>query len=984
MLIGEKLIDIVRHMAESNCVGYYRRTYEHLGLFCQAYNISANVDFGEAGPLLRLINDKHLQQTLTETPSHKKFNEYRIAQLTKILAGDQAAHQEYIRSVKDLIKGFIILHNIYTGSTLDNQVRSQHMVQGLQLMNPKLTDKCLKSILPTKRDVSLAGLKALEKYLFGVYVDKQMGRKNAFAFNLSLDGWQSISKEETLGVVYSNSNFFWSEGFKLSAKDGESTLKQFKEVIQHAREKFKVKVNCFITDNASPNVYAKKILAETEGFKHIFFFCCHAHQVNLLCKQVYENYLFDVLDQANTLANQAMRSKRFREILKEEVTYFYGKGAAATLKPIFRIRWNTSYLCLRSFIYIYRAVIAASRRYALIDRKSDLSKISQATINKFYRSAKVLLPLVEANLICQLETATVADVLHSYFTIYHSFENIKDTAVRHKLQNNLSYRWYKMNQMVYLYGYLVSTKYYRCSRKIFNQAFPREKEFHEVDGQVLCLERDNPDNQFWGSFRENLASLIERHYMPIIGIPSQQRNAFCGPIADALARFLDLEEGSKDYSNIMANEKLSSCQSSVWYSLRSQYRTEFADFNSFVLELKPQTADCERLFSVYGFIKTVARHRMKNAKMAVQANIKVILRRNFKRRNQLGNTYKTNILDLGERQAIDRDAQSDIVEQEEETKLSTSENKTIDKRKQIRAEVEAIGIPSSPTTSTSEGFEDSESVNENDEEGGIVLEDDSGLLNESSDSDLLSIPDDTQDTPRTSCPSVYSEHDEEFLQGLDACKGYGTMNFNQMLKEHLKDFKDDSEESPSAVHTAQDIGTGGYVHENGKVRFDSLYLLWAEANEFSVNFERAVFIPDLYSKQKRRSKEQVALDRENKEKRRQDFRSQYLRTRHNSMASHSNINKQGEKEEEEKEENDSELTISEAELASSGEAESSQDTELTSTMNKKAQCTQTTSVVTSVHQMVQSVQADADPDLEDSPIRRSKRLQAANKKRKLQ
>ena len=200
--VGEKLIDIVRHMAESNCVGYYRRTYEHSGLFCQAYNISANVDFGEAGPLLRLINDKHLEQTLTETPSHKKFNEYRIAQLTKILAGDQAAHQEYIRSVKDLIKGFIILHNIYTGSTLDNQVRSQRMVQGLQLMNPKLTDKCLKSILPTKRDVSLAGLKALEKYLFGVYVEKQMGRKNAFAFNLSLDGWQSISKEETLGVVF--------------------------------------------------------------------------------------------------------------------------------------------------------------------------------------------------------------------------------------------------------------------------------------------------------------------------------------------------------------------------------------------------------------------------------------------------------------------------------------------------------------------------------------------------------------------------------------------------------------------------------------------------------------------------------------------------------------------------------------------------------------------------------------------------------------
>ena len=72
-----------------------------------------------------------------------------------------------------------------------------------------------------------------------------------------------------------------------------------------------------------------------------------------------------------------------------------------------------------------------------------------------------------------------------------------------------------MNQLIYLYGYLVYAKYYKCNRKIFNQSFPREKEYYEVDGQVICLQRDNPENQFWGSYREKLAELIARHYMPI-------------------------------------------------------------------------------------------------------------------------------------------------------------------------------------------------------------------------------------------------------------------------------------------------------------------------------------------------------------------------------------------------------------------------------------------------------------------------------------
>ena len=109
------------------------------------------------------------------------------------------------------------------------------------------------------------------------------------------------------------------------------------------------------------------------------------------------------------------------------------------------------------------------------------------------------------------------------------------------------------------------------------------------------------------------------------------------------------------YSNMLNIGQLPECQSTIWNeNLRTAYKSEFSSFNSFILELKPQTADCERLFSIYGFIKTAAKHRMNNDKMAVQGNIKIILRKNYKRENNLGNTYKSKILELGEREVIQR------------------------------------------------------------------------------------------------------------------------------------------------------------------------------------------------------------------------------------------------------------------------------------------------------------------------------------------
>ena len=350
--------------------------------------------------------------TISDVGSKSGFISYRKEIVNKRQKDNEQLDRAHIKSIKWSARMYFIFHNIYKGLSLNSQADSAFFNKALQLILLK-EESVVRQLIPKRRDVSLNALKDLQNKFLTITKEK-IGDRRQNALNVSADGWRSISRTETLGAVFSNSRFYWTKGYDLNGKNGQKTLEQLVKILKDAETMFSRRVNCLVTDNASANVFARKEILKLDEHKHMFAFACHAHQVNLLAKAVYQCYLFDVLDTAHCIAVKARNNDKFTKLLKEEVARIYGKQATSELKPVFHIRWNTGFECLKSFILIYKAVISASKLYRQRfdkKRKSILSKVNFKVIGKFYEAGLVLLPLVEANLICQLESAGLADVV---------------------------------------------------------------------------------------------------------------------------------------------------------------------------------------------------------------------------------------------------------------------------------------------------------------------------------------------------------------------------------------------------------------------------------------------------------------------------------------------------------------------------------------------------------------------------------------------
>ena len=119
--VNGRFREIVVHMSRRKCIDFYRKNYQHLAYLCKVFEIQPEVSLDEAGPLLHLINNGNLSYAIKDTQSTQHFDEYRTELFTQLIEGDRKMHQDYIRTVKETIKAFMILHNIYTGAALDNQ-----------------------------------------------------------------------------------------------------------------------------------------------------------------------------------------------------------------------------------------------------------------------------------------------------------------------------------------------------------------------------------------------------------------------------------------------------------------------------------------------------------------------------------------------------------------------------------------------------------------------------------------------------------------------------------------------------------------------------------------------------------------------------------------------------------------------------------------------------------------------------------------------
>ena len=92
----------------------------------------------------------------------------------------------------------------------------------------------------------------------------------------------SIAQEQILGFVLSSGKHSITECRKLltTTHNAQATAGEIETVIREVEERFDLKINCVVTDNASSYKRARALLATK--FPKMLFQPCWAHQVNLI------------------------------------------------------------------------------------------------------------------------------------------------------------------------------------------------------------------------------------------------------------------------------------------------------------------------------------------------------------------------------------------------------------------------------------------------------------------------------------------------------------------------------------------------------------------------------------------------------------------------------------------------------------------------------------------------------------------------------
>lgn len=101
---------------------------------------------------------------------------------------------------------------------------------------------------------------------------------------VTTDGWKSISNTNLIGYTILFENIVLVDGEELKGKKGHNVAVQMEEFIKRFQKRNGKLINCNVTDQASPNVVAKEILALRHT--HVFFLPCFEHQVNLIVEKI--------------------------------------------------------------------------------------------------------------------------------------------------------------------------------------------------------------------------------------------------------------------------------------------------------------------------------------------------------------------------------------------------------------------------------------------------------------------------------------------------------------------------------------------------------------------------------------------------------------------------------------------------------------------------------------------------------------------------
>ena len=451
---------------------------------------------------------------------------------------------------------------------------------------------------------------------------------------LSVDGWQSITQSKIFGALVTFKNYAFPFTYAFEGTTGDDIAKKIELIILEVEELLPIRIRGLTTDQHSPNVKAKEILRRR--FPYMIMLPCAAHQINLMGKCFggltnVSNYQSSV----KKLIKIARHNSKFSKLLKSNTNNLYGKGVKLS-RPI-DIRWNSMYSALCSVLRIRGALMETASSFLnkdkrllsqvqkirqrrqrekgnnqdltkeqIIKRNVDDEKVSlvnllQSFDDDYLKKLKYLQkcckPLARAQLKLQQENTTLSDVLETYLKISHKFLKISDKQIEYDMRREIKNRWEQLEQPIFLIAMWLDRRFTKTFKRMINCLSAYEN-FGGENKKLLFILRD----------------CALRYYCAMFPNSQADRDRF-------RLEFGRYYANPDEYVQTVEHDD----PAASWL-MASTFLPTLGPFAHVVLSLKPQSSDCERLFSQLGRMKTKSRASLNDKLLGQMAALRYSLR----------------------------------------------------------------------------------------------------------------------------------------------------------------------------------------------------------------------------------------------------------------------------------------------------------------------------------------------------------------------
>ena len=467
------------------------------------------------------------------------------------------------------------------------------------LAESRVFHEFVRSINPCA-DVFLPSSAACRKILLrqvddGKLLIKKIGNEskvNDYTVSVAVDSWTSVSNESILGLVMTCGKLTYPDSVNLGLRSetGSELARIMESWIIDNNNYLNVhgaEIGCVVTDDAANCVKARRILALR--FPNICFRKCLAHQVNLIVKDTLTILGLDKVDLLKDAVTTIRRSKKLLGMFQRLCVNLYGNANVYSLKPLVKVRWNTAHQCLCSFLRVRGVWESFSEIAAVVTKKRGkeeqpsvfqrlLVELKEDYLSFCINLEKILRPLVRFSLCMQRKVESLAVAFSHLLEVYGSFSQHESEEMREKLTSRLEARWESYEQPLFLLSYHLHPRYHSSS---------------------LLLHRDLNDQ---GVIEDSLillrrfCQLYFKKFIPA-RVSEEQVIADAHPVI-----FGKLEQRIQKYAN-------DSDPIDCWDVLRAKAPLT-SRLAKFLLTLSINSASCERLFSLYGIIKSSRRNQL--------------------------------------------------------------------------------------------------------------------------------------------------------------------------------------------------------------------------------------------------------------------------------------------------------------------------------------------------------------------------------------